>query len=299
MKYKGIILILDNFRSVLKEYSVDIQDVVRSAILDGVDLEKWLTNTSCKSPYKLDQIRLCMKEGYISDTVFNALSGDQLYSFRGLRAANYPVEQIEQQLMAGKLVGEYLDYMLQWLSNGYNIDGVNMSIIPKSMLKIFDTCLSKGFNILPFNNGRVYTAEYINYCFLIMQAGKSYLQFAEHDWDPELMKKVIVPFSRKLSEDRWSALLGLISYNEDVERASAIANLLHAGCNPRNIASWMNVRDLNVIRTAYKDGYSLSDFLNPNMLTEDREALLRSLKAKRGVQISGKITKAIGTGFKN
>ena len=34
MKYKGIILILDNFRSVLKEYSVDIQDVVRSAILD-------------------------------------------------------------------------------------------------------------------------------------------------------------------------------------------------------------------------------------------------------------------------
>lgn len=297
MKYKGYFLILDNFRSVLSEHSVDIQDVVRSAILDGVDLEKWLTDTNCKSPYKLDQIRLCIKEGYDSDTVFNALSGEQLYSFRGLRAAGYPIEQIEQQLKAGKLVGEYLDYMLQWLSKGYNIEGVNMSIIPKSMLKIFDTCLSKGFNILPFNNGRVYSSEYINYCFLIMQANKPYQQFAEQDWDPEMMKRVIVPMSRKLSDERWSVLLKKIGYNDDVERASAIANLLHSGYNPENIRDWMNTRDLNVLGKAYKDGYSLTEFLNPNITTDDREALLRSMKAKRGVQISGKLTKGIGTPF--
>ena len=36
MKYKGTTLVLDNFRTVLKDFSVDVQDVVRSALLDNV-----------------------------------------------------------------------------------------------------------------------------------------------------------------------------------------------------------------------------------------------------------------------
>ena len=42
MYFKGKKLLLDNFRDVLKNYSLDIQDVVRSCILDDIDVEKYI-----------------------------------------------------------------------------------------------------------------------------------------------------------------------------------------------------------------------------------------------------------------
>ena len=76
MVVKGKTLILDNFRKILSNYTVDIQDVVRSAILDGVDISKYID--VCKdNPYRLEQIRLSIKEG-LDESLFN-LSGDLLY----------------------------------------------------------------------------------------------------------------------------------------------------------------------------------------------------------------------------
>lgn len=42
LNFKGTNLILDNFRTVLRDYSIDVQDVVRSAILDDVDVADYI-----------------------------------------------------------------------------------------------------------------------------------------------------------------------------------------------------------------------------------------------------------------
>ena len=62
IKFKGELLVLDNFRVVLKNYSLDVQDIVRSAILDGLDISEYISQYK-NDPYKLDQIRLELKEG--------------------------------------------------------------------------------------------------------------------------------------------------------------------------------------------------------------------------------------------
>lgn len=60
MEYRNQVLLLDNFRSILSSFSLDVQDVVRSAILDGVDLNPYIERFR-EDPYKLDQIRLGLK----------------------------------------------------------------------------------------------------------------------------------------------------------------------------------------------------------------------------------------------
>ena len=42
MEWNGRKIILDNLREELSAYSVDIQDVVRSAILDGIELGSYV-----------------------------------------------------------------------------------------------------------------------------------------------------------------------------------------------------------------------------------------------------------------
>lgn len=296
MKYNSTFLILDNFRSVLSGFSIDLQDVVRSAILDGVDLEPWID--ACKDqPYKLDQIRLSLKEGMDSDVIFNGLTGAQLYSLRGLRAAGYSVDYIETQLKDNRLVGEYLDYLLQWLSKGYNISSLKVSIIPKSMLKIFDTCLSKGFNVLPFNNGKEYSAEYINYCFLISKSGKPYERFAEEDWNINVLKSVMAPMSRKLSRVNWVTLMGVVDKDMPADKVSALANMVQGGLPLAgvNIAA-LSAEDLNLALKAFTGGYSYKTLLADDLTTDERAAMLREMQAKRGAQVGGRLPKPLRRG---
>ena len=55
---------LDNISEVLVGYSLDIQDEVRSMILDGLDLSEWVS-VCRENPYRLNQIRLAVKEIFL------------------------------------------------------------------------------------------------------------------------------------------------------------------------------------------------------------------------------------------
>lgn len=50
-------LTLDNYAQYLQNYSIDIKDEVRNALLDGIDLIPYVK--MCKNdPFRLQQIRL-------------------------------------------------------------------------------------------------------------------------------------------------------------------------------------------------------------------------------------------------
>ena len=170
MEYKGKNLILDNFRTILKGYSVDIQDIVRSAILDGVDISSYLD--ACKdNPFRLDQIRLCLKEG-MSNQFLSITDGELLYRVRDLKGKK-SLKSLEQQLSKGALSNEYLDKALTWLEEGVDFSGINISIIPKNLLADFDYGLRNGLNMKPFNTGTSFSPGYIRQCLAIQSNGKS------------------------------------------------------------------------------------------------------------------------------
>lgn len=209
MKYKGKELVLDNFRKELNGYSLDVQDVVRSAILDGKDISMYIEQ--CKnSAYRLDQIRLGMKEG-ISSVFFEVRSGELIYRIRQLIDRGKDLSRLEWQIKKGVVTEENLGTLVSWLEKDYVISDLDISIIPKSMLGIFDYGLSKGFNMSMFNNGRVYTSEYVRLCLTLMENSKDPFQFIEGKlWDISVMK-ALVGYSKSADAEKWGNLLKFVS----------------------------------------------------------------------------------------
>lgn len=284
MVYDGTVLILDNFRAVLADYSVDVQDVVRSAILDGVDLSAYIK--VCKDPYKLDQIRLSLKEELPeAGILFSALNGEQLYSVRKLRKKGYDVSALTRQLTGGKISGDYLDYVIAWEVDGVNYTGIKVSMIPKKMLEIFDKYLRQGRDMSPFNNGMVYSDEYIRCCMLLQVEDRDVSRFASKMWSEQALSSLCV-CSKKLSKSAWSKLMSAIDVGTSCERIQLMSKVADSHLNIEALRGYDD-ESVEIIYNAYKDGLNYSKLMLESETAESRREMYNEMKMKRGKKLSG------------
>lgn len=225
MKFRNKELILDNFRVVLKDCSVDLQDVVRSAILDGVDISEYIS--SCKNnPYRLDQIRLAIKDG-LSEVFLKIDRGDVIYKVRRLKEKGIKLIQIEEQLKKGILSERYMSYLIKWVENGLNTSGLDLALIPSELLDTFEYGLKNGFNMKPFNNGIAYNSEYVMSCLQIQGNRKGVSAFLNGDYSLEVLR-ILSSFS-KMSDSKWVCLMDNIDGDIDVERLNRLIELVKQG----------------------------------------------------------------------
>lgn len=225
--YDGILLVLDNFREVLRGYSVDVQDVVRSAILDGVNIGPFIK--MCKDdPYKLDQLRLAVKEGFDVDGLKKVSSGNLIYQIRQMKPMGLNVVGLESQLAKGTLSEEHLKYTMEWIKKGYNIHTLNISLIPRDCLKVFGIGLERGLDMRKFNNGVAYKPEYLGKLLNILSYEKPVEDFLDGDWELEVLSAHLVGFA-KVSNRYWNALMKNIDKNTPAERVGLLIKLIKAG----------------------------------------------------------------------
>ena len=204
MKVGGKKLLLDNFRQVLSGYSVDIQDVVRSAILDDIDISSYLY--SCRSnPLRLDQIRLCLKEN-LDPKFVRIKDGNCIYAIR--KSSKTVQKIVAEKLDDGDLQEDVLLTLIDWIESGYDLTGINMALIPKSLYPVFEQGLKKGLDMRVFNDGRKYPKDYIQLCLMIQVNGKDItpLVKVKQLWGIPCLQE-LVAFSRVKSKDTWSKLL--------------------------------------------------------------------------------------------
>ena len=221
MKYKGRQLLLDNFRVLLSEYSVDVQDVVRSAILDGVDITKYLGE--CRdNPYRLDQIRLCLKEG-ISNSILLLQSGSMIYKLRKLQSEGMDLSSIVVQLSKGTLSEIYLDKVIGWIEKGYKISELNVSIIPRGLLDVFEYGLSIGNSMLKYNNGKDYSEQYLRMCLRVENNGKNVDFLLGGDYSLESVG-VLYKYS-KMNVGKWNDVCRHIDKNISSSRLELLMKL--------------------------------------------------------------------------
>jgi hypothetical protein len=291
MKFKGTVLLLDNFRSVLSDYSLDIQDVVRSAILDGVDISHYIP-LCAEDPYKLDQVRLALKER-IPFSDFNVFGGDHLYAIRQLIRKGYNVEPIVSQITSGRLSEEYVGYLLSWVSKGIDVRGIKLSLIPKKMLEIFDMHISQGRDIRPFINGQVYSQEYILYCMSIQSTGKDISVFASKKWNEDVLS-YLSSISKDMGTGSWSTLMGVISEQDDLNRVTTLVTAyklklpldelgkrLHSGSAAYATDVLVLICDLARVGLPYKD------LMTPGISVEAASSKAEEIKMVSGRRLSG------------
>lgn len=253
MKYKNKELILDNFRKVLSDYSVDVQDVVRSAILDGIDISKYIS--SCKNnPYRLDQIRLAMKDG-LSEVFFKVDKGDTIYQIRRLKSKGIKLIQIEKQLETGIISEHYMGYLIRWVEGGLNTTGLNISLIPMELLDTFEYGLRNGFDMKPFNTGKSYSPEYVNSCMQISKNGKDVSVFLNGDYSLEVLR-VLSIFS-KMSIGKWDNVVKNIDVKTTAERVEKLIELVKQGISIDKLQEKVNgeyaypFECLDIVQSAY------------------------------------------------
>lgn len=208
MKYNEMVLKMDNFREVLKDFSVDIQDVVRSAILDDTDITGYV-HECMDDPYRLDQIRLCMKEG-LGENVTTYRSGDEIYAIRSLNRKGVDVSQLLKYKHTSLSKQGFMK-LKGLLEDGFGNAclGVDFSIIPNSLLEYFDYGIRHGVDMKKYNNGKQYESKYLSYCIEIEEAGKPVDRFLENTWDTKSLREMWkIACSR--SVDFYNKLLNLV-----------------------------------------------------------------------------------------
>lgn len=285
MKYNGVELILDNFREVLKDYCVDDQDVVRSAILDGVDISEYIK--PCKgNSYKLDQIRLACKEK-LPKEIFGVLSGEQLHAVRSLSTRNYSVNQIVNQISSGRMSARHLEYLVKWVTDGVDISRLKVSLIPKKMLELFDIYLSQGKDMSKFNTGKVYSSEYVLYCIFMQDQGKDIERFTSKKWSEDVLS-ILSTKSTKFSDQLWDLVMSVIDESTDIERVSLMFTLSKGNLPVKKLSDPVyDNESLKIIYNASKQGLDYKCLMDSSFDYTSRKAKYDEMVMNKGKKISG------------
>lgn len=290
MIYNDKTLILDNFRKVLKGFSVDIQDIVRSAILDGVDISDYL-DTCKNNPYRLDQIRLGLKEG-LDEVFFKVNSGEAIYKIRTLKNNGVSLKNIKTQLKKGSLSGECLDRLLKWTEAGYNLYGLDVSIIPRSLYNVFESGLQKGFNMSIFNNGKLYTSEYIKECMVMLSNGVDISPFVGKDIWSKSNLSILSKFSYIRDKEKWNRLISNITVNTPYEKLCVLITCVKNNIDISIISksNW-SVESIKCVIKAFENGLDYNKFISIGPDIDALSANLNKVLLDKNKKVSGRFLK--------
>lgn len=290
MIYENNKLILDNFRTVLKDYSIDVQDVVRSAILDGVDITKYIE--SCKNnAYRLDQIRLGMKEN-LEEIFLNIKNGDSIYKIRKLKEKGVSLTGIQAQIKQGVLNEESLNKLISWVESGYNIENINISIIPKSLFEVFEQGFQKGFDMKIFNDGRNYKPMYVRYCLVIMANRKDIHPFlSDNLWSEDCIKQLAV-FSKIRSQEKWSNLIRNINSSISSDKLDALISCVKNGINISILSGddW-TAQGIRFILKAFENNLDYNSLISVGPDEDTILTKLNEIMLNKNKRVSGRLRK--------
>lgn len=290
MIYENSKLILDNFRTVLKDYSVDVQDVVRSAILDGVDITKYIE--SCKNnAYRLDQIRLGMKEN-LEEIFLNIKNGDSIYKIRKLKERGVSLSGIQSQIRQGVLNEESLNKLISWVELGYNIENINISIIPKSLFEVFEQGFQKGFDMKIFNDGRNYKPMYVRYCLVIMANRKDIHPFlSDKLWSEDCIKQLAV-FSKIRSQEKWITLIKHINPNISSDKLDVLISCVKNGINISILSGddW-TTQGIRFILKAFENNLDYNSLISVGPDEDTILTKLNEIMLNKNKRVSGRLRK--------
>lgn len=294
MKFKGKTLILDNFRELLSGYSVDVQDVVRSAILDDIDLSGYIQ--SCReNPYRLEQIRLAIKDG-LSEAIYKITNGNVIYQIRALKRKGINLKPLEKQLEEGNLSDTYMIYALNWVEQGINLSNINLSIIPQKLLPIFEYGLRSGFDMSKYNTGVSYSPQYISFCLQIEKNEKPVSFLLDGDW-PEYTVEVLSSFS-KVENSVWKNLVSFIDKSIPVSRLNKLIQLVKQGIDLSTLQKKDKDNDyifsencLDMIGYAYSHRLNYKKLILEYSTEENMSYMIKTMEVSSRRGVKGRLRK--------
>lgn len=279
---------LDNYSQYLQNYSIDIKDEVRNALLDGIDLIPYVKKCA-NDPFRLQQIRLAKKEFPNIQEEFFKLDGANLFKAREYLRKNLLSNQAIQILQAN-VDPEGWDVMLELDSKGYDLSKYDFSKIPNHLLSEFKWGIQLGLDISHLVTGADYPKEFVLACIKLETLGVKTLRFIQESWD----WGTVIEISKYTPYPHLEFLLEQLSNRSIPEYVGCFVDLINGGvlCDKVYEKDEFGYEifmpsQLEFIAETAKDGFNISSMLNPELSLEEMYILKGIEREKTGRRLKG------------
>ena len=299
-KYGDTTVTLSNYLSIFKDKIVDIQDEVRSAVLDDTQIGEYIDAVG-EDSYKLSQLRLAIKEGMEGTYVTPYLSSSNINKLRKCSSKGFDLSVLDRYIFKEgipPIPTQSLDLILDVILSGKDISLVDFTTVKTELLPLVCAGLKKGYPMWLCLGDTSMSVDKLEVLIKGMQLGYDIHLFADSNWSykqlfilmrsgvehiEKVMQYVNFNFTTsQLTEVIWGVTKGL-----DVSKYAVV---------DESGMPIYNAYQMYEIKKGLASGLDVTSYLDPSLrdtvMKERRLALEEKKKSYRG--LSGSISKRTG-----
>lgn len=284
-KYKGVIITMNNYLEVFKDYEPDIIDEVRSAVLDDTPISPFIKPCRTDS-YRLGQFRMALRE-YIPKEYLNpSLSGQCIYLIRHCYKVGVDLSPILRYIKGTlKLECDSIERILRVMLIGGDIRKIDFTVVPRDIIGIICEGLIKGYPMwLCISNEEYLTPSFIRQLMKGMQLQIDIHPFLNGKWTEEQLVMIL----SSANAININELLEYVNYKFSIEH---LVEVIDAARNRLDYSLLclqdddgspsFNSYQMAVLRNALRDDVITKELYNPNMNDMDMQDLYEKLLAEK------------------
>ena len=308
----GKVANLGNYLSLTKGYSPDIQDEVRSAVLDDTPIGVYVDK--CKDDsFKLNQIRLAIREYVPTRYLSTRLSATNIKQIRRVFREGLDLKFLDTYLSSRGILSiscESLDLILSAYLDGVDVDKVNFTQIREDTVDLFCSGLKKGYPMWVLSNADASIPR--NKVTLLMKCMNLNLDihpFLDKSWDLQSINLIAVNASKLEYTVLMKHVNSRFSYgqlSQVISVATEWLDFLPLCLKDEDGVPIFNEYQMDVLgriikfnakqETLGKGIIDIEEFLNPSMSDMDMQDLfdkrVSEITSEEGRVLSGKLPKA-------
>lgn len=245
MRFQGIPVTLENYKTIFRDCTPDILDEIRLAVLDDTNIMLYIDSCGDDS-YKLGQFRLAVREGVQARFLSTQLTAKTVKCMRKCTYEGVSLEPLVKYYngMQLALPVEVFEIITETLSLGGDITKIDFFDVPEGILDIICRGLVRGYPMWMFVDER-FSEQYIRLLMRGLDLNIDISPFMKDIWSES---QLVLIFANSNKVDI-SMLISYISPKFSCETITALIKTIMLG--------------LDIDQLAYRDsdGYPIySDF---------------------------------------
>ncbi len=287
---------LDNYQDEFKNYSADIKDEIRLAIMDDTEISVYIEK--CKrDSYKLGQLRLCLRECVPLEYINANFTGKTLFNIRQANGLGISVESLMKYagVTATRIEAQGLELLSEYLLAGVDISSVDFTEIPTHLIATICKGIKRGLPMQLFEgvDGTLSDAH-ISVLIKALQLGIDITPFLSNKWDVDCITKIV--YLR--DKERVLYILSLVNERFSGGMLDTLIDLLISGVKLERLCvkdtsgyPVYNQYQMYELGEALKEGSITEQMFNPQLSDYEMKTMRERKKKSIGGKLSLKLPK--------
>ena len=295
-QYEKDLITLGNYTQVFSSYSPDMLDEIRNAVMDGTPIGNYIQ--LCHGDgYKLNQIRLCLREYVDKQYINTAMTARTLFMIRSIIKERKDVACLLPYIKKNNMISidaESLEKVVQTVLLGADISKIDFIHLPKPSIDTVCEGLKLGYPMwLVLGTRQKYSNQKLRLLMRAMALGINIHPFLEGDWGLEQIGMILQQYVFV----NLDVLFQHINHRVTTEQLLAVLALLKEGYDLSFICAKdkrgdliFNMYQMYAIGKFYKEGIDPVGIITSDMSDSKIEKKLEDILSEKS-KLSGSLGK--------